>query len=94
MEQLGLVGIGYFGKPEMVGRRLIKVFSSCNGLYDIPLQTGFEEGVARGSDAIAGFYLGFADRVLNLLLFTKGERLNPEKSPKKVIYPLRLKKMD
>ena len=68
MEDLKVVGFGYFGKPETVMRVFEKTVENYTVSYEIPRLSSFEADGALYR--INGFSLGFDEKALNLSIFT------------------------
>ena len=71
MEPVKLEGIGCFGKPERVEKLLSKTMQAYSTLYNIPGLWTATHGLVSGTDVLAGFFLGFSNRTLNLSVFTR-----------------------
>ena len=67
MEELKVVGFGYFGKPEAVMRMFEKTIENYTVSHEIPCLSNFE-GEHR-LYRIKGFSLGFDEKELNLAIF-------------------------
>ena len=68
MEDLKVVGFGYFGKSETVMRVFEKTVENYTVSYEIPRLSSFETDGALYR--INGFSLGFDEKALNLSIFT------------------------
>ena len=74
MEQLKVIGFGYFGKPEAVMRVFEKTVENYTVSYEIPHLLSLETESA--PYRINGFSLGFDEKALNLSIFAADEDRN------------------
>ena len=90
MEQLRLVGVGYFGKPEMVARVFNKISKDYRTIYKIPCLSAIENAFGPESVQITGFLLGYKNQALRISLFTKTGWGNSGQTSS-IIYPIHRK---
>jgi len=87
MEQVKLIGMGCFGKPDRVARLIDKLVRHTRPVYDI--QAGLDGATGLDPQGILGFYVGFSGQSLNLSLCLRQDAEPAQRVYRRMIFPRR-----